>query len=115
MGVFKNVRLSHEELPMEPLKPLDLLDPLDTSNPADYDSPYHASVHRNLNPYSSSLPSPTLDSDAKATSPPALSQKQDGDEISEQSTLMPSGGSGMQPGPLGMGQNEQLIYNVSPY
>ena len=108
---------------MEPLKPLDLpnpsdydfLDPLDTSNPADYDSPYHASVHRNLNSYSSSLPSPTLDSDAKATSPPALPQKQDGDEISEQSTLMPFGGSGMQPGPLGTGQGQHPILNVSPY
>ena len=90
VGVFKNVRLSHEELPMEPLKPLDLpnpsdydfLDPLNTSNPANHDSPYHASAHRNLNPYSSNLPDPTLDSDAKAVSPPASPPKQDGDGIS---------------------------------
>ena len=75
---------------MEPFKPLDLpnpsdydfLDPLNASNPADHDSTYHASAHRNLNPYPSSLPNPTLDSDTKATSPPASSPKQDGDGIS---------------------------------
>ena len=90
MGMFRNVRLSHDELPMEPLEPsdppnpfdYDIPDPLDTSNPPGHAFPNHARVRRNPDPHHSSLPDSTLDSDTETTSLPTSLPGQDSDETS---------------------------------
>jgi histone deacetylase complex regulatory component SIN3 len=88
--VFKNVRLSHDDFQVEPFEapdspnPFDndVLDPLGTTNPSSHDAPDHAPEYRNRNLHANNPLNSTLESDTKATPPPAAPFEQVSNAIS---------------------------------